>query len=192
VLYRNRTSPKFNVYYGHVIYSTPIAFHQLPHNAATAPSRPKTPITAAAGTCEATAKALDVLVPAPCVEAVRVPLNMIELSLVPVEEPEAAPPLVVELPAALPVLEGVLVVTTTLPPSFVLVMTLGAPSMLPTLTAPLNSLTLTSKLAMLLEYFDGIAVSHAGGLVAVRAELRIKATSVPVTDAAEAAEAMAG
>jgi hypothetical protein len=64
--------------------------------------------------------------------------------------------------------------------------------MVPTLATLLSSLTLTSKLAKLLEYCVGIAASHDGGETSVRAELRIDATSVPVILAAEAAEAMAG
>jgi hypothetical protein len=64
--------------------------------------------------------------------------------------------------------------------------------MLPTLATLLNSLTLTSKLAMLLEYCVGMAENQPGVLVAVRAELSMDATSVPVMLAAEAAEAMAG
>jgi hypothetical protein len=105
---------------------------------------------------------------------------------------EIVPEAVLEVVPVPDLAEGVLVVINVPPFPSVLVTTTGAPEMLPALAAPLNSLTLTSKLAKLFEYCVGIELSHAGVDISVRAELRIDATSVPVILAADAAEAMAG
>lgn len=106
----------------------------------------------------------------------------------------------IELPVPLPLVVPVLlplaatpgtVVTATTPPFPVEVTTLGAPEIDPALTAPFNSLTRLSKLAILAEYCVGTAEIHSGIVEAVKAEARRDATS-PVSVCAEAAEERAG
>ena len=141
--------------------------------AATTPNTPMTPATTL-GTPVTPANPLDAFEPfaealdeaalfVVPVLVVLVPLNCVVL--VPLVEP------------LLGVIVGKLVLVKVFPIELVYVITLGAPEMLPALAAPLNSSTLLSKLAMFEEYCVGIAVSHEGVTVAVRADWTIEVMS---------------
>jgi hypothetical protein len=183
-----------------ILYSNSphLPFH---YSTATNPSNPATPIIAA-GISVAIAKPEEVFellvddVPA-CVLALVLLFVPVKTVVEPVADPVNEPlpvleaPLVLNVPVPLPSVFPGRVVTPTIPPSPVEVTTLGAPLILPTLTATLNSLTLLSRLAILAEYCVGTAVNHSGVVEAVRPERRRDATS-PVKVCAEAAEERAG